>query len=207
MKAIITGDVVLSSLFSSEIKENVLKSISKLFENHNGRMEIYRGDSFQGLLNDPLLALEIVYQIRMYTRLLAPKTNDIMDCRLAIGIGTIDHESEKVLQGDGPAYRNSGPYLDNMQKDERVVCITPWKRVNDELETEIVLAEALVRRWTRLQVEVLIEAMNGENQLQIAKKLNITQSAVNQRLMAASWNAIHIYLIRYKQIIREHLNK
>ncbi len=207
MKAIITGDVVFSSLFSSEVKENVLGAISRLFKNHNGRMEIYRGDSFQGLLNDPLQALDIAYQIRMLTRLLTPKTNVVMDCRLAIGIGTIDNESDKVLQNDGPAYRNSGPYLDKMQKDERIVCITPWKKVNDELDTEIILAEELVKRWTRLQVEVLIEAINGENQIRIAKKLNITQSAVNQRMMAASWNAIHVYLKRYKQIIREHLIK
>jgi hypothetical protein len=206
IKAIITGDLVASSHYPQATKDFILKKIKDLFEAFNGKMEVYRGDSFQGFLEYPEEALDLALKVRIMLKLIKSATkNTSLDCRIAIGIGAIDHLPDKIMEGDGPAYRNSGPFLDKMRKEDRMIFMTPWEEINLELNTENKLAEAIIGRWTYSQAEVINIALTGKSQIKIAKELKISQSAVNQRLKAASWDAVNVFRGRFRQLLSTRL--
>ena len=60
-------------------------------------------------------------------------------------------------EGDGEAFRNSGPELDKMKKREQNLVIrTPWSEINEELGIECALLDALIQRWTKEQAEAIL---------------------------------------------------
>ncbi|MCL7413041.1 MAG: SatD family protein [ANME-2 cluster archaeon] len=208
--AVLTGDLVGSSRFEIETKRDEVLSIlkdsfkkveSSIIASH---FAIYRGDSFQGVLSSPEEALKAALIIR--TNLLSNpiEKNIRMDARIAIGLGKIEYLPEdKVGEGDGEAFRNSGMELDRMKKRERNLTIkTPWPDIDTELQTECALFNALSHRWTREQAEAILYQVQGYTQDEIAKKLNISQSAVFQRLRTGGSWAVQIFLERFKAVIQ-----
>lgn len=73
--------------------------------------------------------------------------------------------------------------------------------INEELKTECVLANALINRWTVQQAEAILLLLEGLTQDQIASKMNISQSAVNQRIKASNYSAIKVFLQRYEDLV------
>ena len=216
--AIFTGDLLSYKNLSDQSRKKILSSLQSVFEiiiqsdqsnatyNLQKQIEIYRGDSFQGLIWNVANALDYVLLIKSFLRKSTPEEAQInWDARIALGIGKLEYPSEDVLKGDGTAYRNSGPYLDQMESEEGLIIVTPWKEVNDELRTECVLIDVILQKWTRSQAEVIAEAIPGANQNEIAQRLGISQSAVNQRLKAAHWNAVKTFIQRYKEIIKKNI--
>ncbi len=164
--------------------------------------ELYRGDSFQGIVLQPEETLR--YSLLIRTNLKKKDTPGGRDARIAIGIGKVDFIAASISESDGEAFRNSGPVLDTLKEESIGLKIkTPWDQVNREFDVSLILADAIIKRWTEAQVEVISETLLGKTQLEIANQLGISQSAVNQRLMAASWNAISELIIRFNTIIKE----
>jgi len=209
--AVITGDLVESSRLTSEKREHLLDVLRKSFrliDEISGKklitapFEIYRGDSFQGVLNDPSDALLASMIIRATLRKsFETKKRYAWDARISAGIGTIEFFSEKTSEGDGVAYRNSGPQLDEMKTDTRLRITTPDKELNDELEVECSLLDAVVSGWSIPQAEVVLKQMHGLTQQQTADELGISQSAVNHRLKGAGWSAMSKFMKRFKHMI------
>lgn len=209
--AVLTGDLVGSSRFEIETKRDEVLSILKdsfrkvespgIIASH---FAIHRGDSFQGVLFSPEDALKAAIIIR--TNLLSNpiEKNIRMDARIAIGLGKIEYLPEDTVgEGDGEAFRNSGMELDRMKKGERNITIkTPWTETDAELKTECALFNALSHRWTREQAEAILYQVHGYTQDEIAKKLNISQSAVFQRLRTGGSWAVQAFLERFKAIVQ-----
>ena len=202
---VITGDIVASSKRNREdllqhLKE-ILAEINALQPTLDLPFEIYRGDSFQGMVLNPEETLRYALLIR--TNLKKKAASGGRDARIAIGIGKVDYIAKSISESDGEAFRNSGPVLDNLKQENIGLKIkTPWTQINREFDVSLLLADAIIKRWTVAQVEVISETLMGKKQREIAEKLNISQSAVNQRLKAGSWNAISELVNRFNTIIK-----
>lgn len=208
--AVITGDLIASSKKERSSLLEELKVVLERITLPETRLalppfELYRGDSFQGILSHPEEALKDALIIR--TCLKKSNKNPDSDARLAIGIGTIDFPSTTIAESDGEAFRNSGPILDEMKNGIKIKVKSPWKEINDELEVALILADAIISRWSPSQAEVIVQNLEGTKQTEIASALGISQSAVNQRLKAANWEAIEKLIERYRYLIAKSIQQ
>lgn len=222
--AVITGDIVKSRKIEQNVRNNVIQSLKQAFVQINdtllggaGRFEIFRGDSFQGIVPMPekalLIALIIRAHLRSYTplkeRLADIKTpkplfNAYSDARIAIGLGSINEEQGLVAESQGEAFEKSGLLYERLKKDdERLGIITPWENINGEFETECLLADAVLDRWTpstsRAVYHYLLET---KNQQELANKFNISQPALHKRLVViGNIKCINLFIGRYEEVI------
>lgn len=213
--AVITGDIVKSSDLNRTERATLLKVLKEIFEKINGLsdekeggmpFEIYRGDSFQGVLSDPVQALKVCLLFKVSLRASTETTlKKAWDARIALGLGSISFISEKGAEGDGEAFRRSGPELDDMKGDNRLKIRTPWKEVDQELDVLCSFADVVISRWTTQQAEVILGQMEGLTQQQIASRYNISQVAVHHRLKNSGWTAMSKFLDRYEIIIKKRL--
>jgi len=215
--AVLTGDIAGSSRLQGEQREKLLKELKVSFhivEEILGNdamvypFEIFRGDSFQGVLQIPELSLITSIIIRAKVRSIFKTTlKDAFDARIAIGVGSISLLPDRSSgEGDGEAYRNSGPELDKLKKKSRLLIVkTPWEEVNQELNVECALLDTIISRWSVQQMEVVIEHLRGKTQEQIAENLKISQPGVRKRIQLAHVNEIELMLARFEQLIKNKL--
>ena len=222
--AVITGDLVKSRKINDADIEKVIDSLKKTFVeinhqllNGKGSFEIFRGDSFQGLIPQPQLALLVAIIIRTHLRTYEPSIgldrhlntekpilNAYSDARIAIGVGTIRYNADKITESQGDAFLKSGNSFDKLSKEkERLAIVTPWEKVNSELAVSCTLADALVSRWTASTAEAMyLHLLYGFNQKELATRLAITQPAVHKRLaIYGNISSIHAFINRYEELI------
>ncbi len=210
--AVITGDIVGSSKLQVNQRSHLLSVLKSSFQLIGDILpgeilapfEIHRGDSFQGVLSKPEVALRVVIIIRASVRygLEIKRRRYALDARIAVGIGTIDFlPAGRVAEGDGEAFRRSGPILDRMRGDERLLIRTPWREVDAELDVECALLDALVNRWSAGQAQAILGQIRGLSQERAAKEFGISQPAVRQRLKSAGGWAIEELCRRYEHLI------
>jgi hypothetical protein len=213
--AVITGDVVNSSRFAGSERQKLIDALKFSFAKVDELIgkdaiaypfEIFRGDSFQGVCRLPKEALTAALIVRAAIRKSFTTTiKNAVDARIAIGIGTISHLPQNSGgEGDGPAFRNSGPQLDKMIKHARMLIITtPREEVNQELNVECALLDTVIARWSKEQAEVVLEFFGGKTQEEIANHFQISQPAIKKRLDSAGVFEIDLMQQRFKNIISE----
>lgn len=219
MIAVITADLIDSSQYDEEVLEKVLDTLSSEFAlivkqqpKKTVRFEIYRGDSFQGIIKNPALALNLSLQIKAaINRIHLKKTkknraySKIADFKIAIGIGTIDLEREAISESNGQAFHFSGRSLDEIKNESRKTRLkTPIPEIDDEFNTGFHLLDTVTDKWSTASAEVVYYLLKGFKEREIAIELKISQSAVNQRKKASGWEAINGFLERYEQVISKH---
>jgi len=118
--------------------------------------------------------------------------------KISIGIGEVEFLRFPVGESDGEAFRFSGIGLNNK---DAISIITSWTGINNEFQTEFSMLNSLIHFWSIEQMEAMRYYLDGKTQHEIAKILNITQSAVNQRLKTANYDVIEKMLDRYETII------
>ncbi len=221
MVAVLTADLVKSSLYEEEVLEKVLNAlkaefvhIKDMYEGDEVRLKIYRGDSFQGVLKKPEEALKIALQIKAaVNRIHLKKTkknkaySKIADFKIAIGIGTQSIEREAISESNGQAFQYSGRTLDMMKTENRKTRLkTEFEEVNAEFSTSFFLMDTITDKWSTASAEVVYYLLSGLKEREIAAVLNISQSAVNQRKKAAGWEAISELETRYRNVITMRFN-
>lgn len=216
MIAVLTADLIDSTLYDEEVLKKVLDTLSSEFDHitreykkNEVRFNIYRGDSFQGIIKDPANALLISLQIKAaVNRIHLKKTrksrtySKIADFKIAIGIGSIDLERKAIAESNGQAFQFSGRSLDEMKNENRKTRLkTPEVEVDDEFNTSFYLMDTITDKWSTAAAEVVYYLLKGLKEREIAEELKITQSAVNQRKKASGWEAITTLLSRYQHVI------
>lgn len=224
IKAVITGDIVKSGRIKDADIVPVLNSLKETFKeintkllNGEGSFEIFRGDSFQGLIPKPEVALLVSFIIRARLRSYAPSrsiTNKLIikkpilnaytDARIAIGIGEVSYQNDPIQESHGEAFEKSGRALDALKPDnERITIVTPWDDINSELTVECKLVDAIISRWTSSTAEAMYYYLLIEkNQLELAKILKIKQPSVHKRLVIyGNAPGIQAFLERYQSLI------
>lgn len=191
--SVITADIVKSSKLSIATHEKLIQvikkcasEIQKVFpKTLQYTPEYFRGDSWQIVLKKPELALAIIIYYRAFIR--ANMKFSSMDARMAISLGSIDFV--KKYFGVGEAYKISGEAIDIKGK-RRFKFIYNKEGISELLDLLVENSDFISSRWTVKQCQVILLSMKGYNQLQIAKRLKVSQQAVSQQLDAAGWSVI-----------------
>ncbi|MGY5849472.1 SatD family protein [Salegentibacter sp. F14] len=210
MIAVLTADLIDSTNYSEDLISHVIAVLKDEFaaiekKYPSSDFTIYRGDSFQGVLQNPEEALFVVLQLK--TAILKISTTEKgklreADLRIAIGIGSMDYQGSTIEESNGQAFQFSGRSLDEMKDEGRKTRLkTPNESINGEFEASFFLLDEITDRWSTASAEVIYFLLKGLKEKEIARELNISQSAVNQRKKAAGWEAINSLLVRYKDII------
>lgn len=199
--AVITADMVNSTRFTSEQTGQWLTELINVLRNDpvfdwELKPEIYRGDSFQGVLKTWDQALRVAILSRVIMRSHTVKT----DLRIAIGIGKTDLITDRPGTSDGEAFRLSGRLADQIrQKKSRIAFALPVP--STPLESTMDLLETLIGGWSTAQCEVVHALLLNQNITQIAEKLSISQPAVSQRVASAKWWAVESVLASFQSHI------
>ena len=187
MKAVITGDIVNSQEADSENWLPKLKQLLEKWGKTPTDWEIYRGDEFQLKCSIDAVfwkALSIKSLIKQFENL---------DVRIAIGIGEEQYSSEKITESNGTAYVNSGRLLNEIKNEGKTFAIkTPNEGINADFNILFKWSSLDFDSWTVAVSEIVHLLMMDKNLTQddLAKKLNISQSSVSQRIKRANFDLI-----------------
>lgn len=129
--------------------------------------------------------------------------------RMAIAIApmeTVDRKKD-IIEGDAiylAGREISGFHTSNKQRiviKNTLFFITENEQWQKEFEVMMSLIDVLLSKCTARQCEILFNRLTGRSEEEIAKELLISQSAVNQALTSAGWNAIEKAILRFESII------
>ena len=193
----------------------LLKQIDK---DYKTKSELYRGDSFQCLVNNTVDALRIALIIKTAIRGMNPNELGagtkkatakkksmlypiwLFDARIAIGIGKVDLEMKRITTSNGAAFELSGRLLDELKNTRTRFGIATKDLYHAELHTAAILLDAIVTKTSALQCKVIEMKLQGHTETEIAGEFKIMQSAVNQRSVSGNWNAILVFVQRFEKI-------
>ena len=209
MKTVITGDLIDSTSYEPHQLDSILNVVTTEFEYfrvaHDADFKLFRGDSFQGVVLDSSMALDLVLAIKTAVNKIhvkGKKINGLTDFRIAIGIGNINLKRDSILESNGEAFQFSGRTLDTMKGEyPRLLLKTSDENLNDEFNVHFALLDSITSKWSVASAEVAYYLMKGKKETEVAKILGINQSAVNHRKKAANWDAVAMLLERYKSAI------
>jgi len=199
MKAVITGDIINSRKVASALWMEDLKDALKDYGEEPKDWEIYRGDSFQLLVN-PADALEVALLVKA-----AIKQHKTLDVRMAIGVGTVDYTADKVTESNGTAFVNSGECFDGLKK-QTLALQTPWPAFDDTFRIILQLVVLFADNWTNTSAEIIKKALEnpGINQKELALALNRkSQSSISASLNRAGYEELKNVIEYYKQEIKK----
>ena len=164
---------------------------------------LFKGESVEIFLKDPHKALRTALLLKALVKKtfidsdMAAKQSPFkrFGVRMAIGIGEMRmaDKDRDVLDGDAIYY--SGRMLEKADREGLSAKRSMFFASKDPLFTEqmdvmLGLLDVLFKDATARQCEILYYKMVGLSEEEIAAKLSIKQSAVNQHSNAASWKAI-----------------
>jgi len=208
--AVITGDVVASSALPAAGRQRLLRVMeesSRVLRKALGAavpldVDVFRGDSWQVYLADPVPALRAALLFRAALR--ARMESHRFDTRLAIGIGTADIIPRvRASQGGGEAFRASGLALDGMKK-RRMAVAFPSADAEGPLDVLVHLLDAIAVHWSDRQARAVVGALQGWTQKRIAASWGsrgITQQAAALHLEAAGWHAVRRGLEEFERVV------
>lgn len=197
MKAILTADIISSQKIDPKRWLEALRLVLSVLGNETTDWEIYRGDSFQ-LITEPEKALLYAYLIKARI-----KQFNVLDVRIAIGIGDIMYRDKKITQSNGSAFIYSGKCFDALKKNTLGIK-TSQKEFDETLNLILFLMNRFADHWTEKVAEVITVALNHpeENQTQWAARLGKSQSTVNAALKRGGYDELQAILIYYKNKVK-----
>lgn len=205
LKGVITGDLVNSTNISPVWRQLVIDALSASVSDCNTltpvRMEMYRGDSFQVLVEDPEYSLAVAIALRAKLRAATPENQEIWDARLSVGVGNISFETGSILTSDGEAFRLSGRAFDSIGK-KRLTLATPWEEFDYALDLLTRFADEIISSWTVRQATIVSHSLIiQKKQKDMAKELNMTRQNFNYLWNSAKAQLIFDYIKYFKALV------
>ena len=228
---IISGDIIASTSLSMEEKELLMQQIQKLLKELDKKFSVFgrivKGDQVECYIPDARQSLRIALILKCFVksktsgpyvaapgkpnRSTANKYFRIYGIRVAIAIGQMDKVDRAKGILDGEAIYLAGRAIDEQHtanKDRIVIkstmiFISPDEKWQGEFEVLVSLIDILISKCTARQSEILVERLKGNTEEAIAKKLKVSQSAINQNSNAAGWPGIEKAINRFEKIIHE----
>lgn len=201
MIAVLTGDIIKSQeIAKPSIWLEALKNALDVLTKKEKFWSIYRGDSFQLELSDPMEA----YMAAIYIKACI-KTIKNLDIRIAIGIGKKEHQGKDVSESNGPAFVYSGETLEELKKIKTNLKL---KSENSAFDEEINLYLKLlligIDNWTVNSAEIVKLTIENPNMLQteLAVLIDTSQNAVSKRQKRANLDEIFALDKMYKSKLK-----
>lgn len=200
MICVITGDVINS-------KRNVpRKWLPVLKKELNGigatpkTWQIYRGDSFQAVINKAEDGLLIAMKLKASLRSMKG-----INVRMALGLGTRTYNAAKVTESNGSAFVHSGEKFETLiQQKQNLAVKSDWPQFDEEMNLYLKLALIAMDNWTVNTAEIVRVAMENpeKSQHQLGKLIGIKQSAISTRLRRAYYEEIMRVNEMYKKKLK-----
>ena len=188
MVAVITGDVINSKKNAPQIWLTPLKKELNRIGKTPKSWQIYRGDSFQAVINNPVDALLIAMKLKA-----SLKSVKGINVRMAIGIGSRTYNAAKVTESNGSAFVHSGEKFEMLNQEKQNLGIkSEWPQFDNEMNLYLKLALIAMNNWTVNAAEIVRVAMENpeKSQQQLGKMVGIKQSAISTRLRRAYYEEI-----------------
>ena len=122
IKGVITGDIIGSSDIQIKYRDFLLESIRKIVDELSIiepiKIELFRGDSFQMIIDAPENAIKIAVLLRAGLKSHTPKEcKKTWDVRLSLGVGTISYHASNIVLSDGRLFNTRGGNLTKWAND------------------------------------------------------------------------------------------
>lgn len=208
--AVITGDIIASTktdLNYQKVVEEIAADITAY--DPTFKLEIYRGDTLQMMVQDAKEGLFILLAVKAGLRRFSRdkkqhSISTLLDARLSLGIGSVNEGNTDDLGSmNGEAFTNSGRTLDKMKSGGALIKITTGhEELDQEFAAVAPLLDALTQRWSTQQAEAIyLYLLKSATQAQIGKELNISQRGAGKRLEGS-----HIdHLLQYNDYFKKRL--
>jgi hypothetical protein len=202
MHAVLTGDIVNSTLLDKTHEQRLFSLLNLILSGH--RHEFFRGDSFQAYITDPKDALKIALQCRTAAIGLDPEASTVSaDVRVSIGIGNVETPVRALSTAKGEAFLLSGRALDDLKSAEgRLIIVIENKIAAVALEVMSDYINSIYKQMTPKQAEVILELLNGNSQQQASENLKRSKSTISQHVAAGRWDEISKILADYGRIVQ-----
>ena len=224
---IISGDIIASTSLGLEKKELLMQAIQQLLKELDKKFSVFgrivKGDQVECYIPDASLSLRVALILKCFvksktsqdtpnsSRSIANKYFRIHGIRMAIAVGQMNKVDKAKGILDGEAIYLAGRAIDEQHtanKDRIVIkgtiaFISLDEQWQGEFEVLLSLLDILISKCTARQSEILVERLKGKTEEAIAKKLKISQSAVNQNSNAAGWQGIEKAIKRFEKIIHK----
>ena len=202
-RAVLTGDIVNSTLLGKAAEKQLLHLMQQLFREH--KLEFYRGDSFQALLQQPAAALRLSLLCRAAAISLQETQPSVLsDFRISIGIGEVNSPVRSLKTAKGQAFVLSGRAFDELTKTNSRLAITTGNELaNEGLQVIADYLNSIFRALTGKQAEVIFPLLKRETQQAVAHKLKKTKSTIHQRVISGRWHEIEKLLLQFEKIITQ----
>lgn len=204
--AILTGDIVSSRRVPD--KKKWLKRLTEIVEKKSGlskapKWDVFRGDGFQLELSTPSDALRMALLIRSGLKSLPELYSQGIDARIGIGIGRKEYAGKSISDSDGEAYQWSGSVLDSLKSEQsRLQMKSPWTELDLPMNVALQLGSVIIDEWTSPEAEIMwLWLTEGKTQVEMARKLKITQPAVHKRAAGAHLNEISKLLDYFRSAV------
>lgn len=148
MEVVITGDIVNSRSVRSEKWLVKLKELLADFGRETCDWEVYRGDSFQ-LIVEAGRALDAVFYIKS-----AIKETSPLDVRMALGLGAVTYRASRVLESNGSAFIHSGECFEQLKK-HTVRIKSDFPELDETLNLMFSMADFIMANWKPVTTEIV----------------------------------------------------
>ena len=209
--AVISADIINSSKYEepglasamNTLEEPAMNYLSKFGDN----VLTSRGDSFQIMIEDwrnsfmKAIYLKSYFKMQSIRLKQGPQKKN-MDVRISLSVGTVTQKPQNIGKTMGEPFVLSGRALDKMkQKDQSFIISTNNEEYNKELELLCAFLQYILDGWTVAQAEVIYYLVQGMKQMEIAKKLNLSQPSISKRIQLSNWGLIEKMNQRYIEIM------
>jgi hypothetical protein len=201
IQAVLTADVVNSSLLSTQARKDLTDKIKAEFDKLKAPSDFYRGDSFHAMLK-PAEALLQTCKWRAFAKSILQSDEQEVDIRIAIGLGSVNEPVTDMATAQGEAFDLSGRELDAMGKSGVRLSIR-CADVKAELGFKAVAAftDFILTNLTYKQAEALVHLLDGATETEAAVKLEKSQPTVNKLKRAAHWEQLDQMLDVYAKLV------
>ncbi len=193
--AVLTGDVVKSSGVPVKKWLTALKIALNTFGRNLDEWEIFRGDSFQLMLDQPQRSLFAALVIKASLK----QIDENLDARIAIGFGKVNYLADQISQSNGPAFIRADMLYEKLGKKAFAV------EYSENLSIMVDMAQLAINNWTSLEAETFLAKLKQPaiSQVQLAAVLNTTQSRVSERLKRSGYEEIQQFAAYFESNFRD----
>ncbi|MFT4156000.1 hypothetical protein [Parafilimonas sp.] len=199
LQAVITADIVNSTRMNKKQETQLLQTLEGLFADQPH--EFFRGDSFQVLVLQPALSLQLALLCRTAAIALEPESRPF-DIRMGIGIGYGAGNTGHLWQSKEEAFILSGRAFDTLAgTNSRMAMAAADPVAAEALQVISLYLDAICAGITGRQAATVHYLLQGQSQQAAAQQLQKSPSTIHQHLKAARWPEMQVILQHYQNII------